>query len=104
MIVMNTETGAVEGSPEIGQGVDATTFFNGQGFASGSDGTLTVIEKDEGQWKVATVVQTPEGSRNLGVDPTTKQIYLPAADMEKDSSGKTALKPGTFRIIVVGHD
>jgi hypothetical protein len=49
-------------------------------------------------------VKTPEGSRTMGMDPATHQIYLPTAEFEAASSaGRPKAKPNSFMIVVVGR-
>src|SRR5690242_2807740 len=56
-----------------GAGYDAAS---GDAFASNADGTLTVIHQDgRDQYRVAETVMTPQGSRNMGLDPTTHRIF-----------------------------
>ena len=41
----------------------------------------------------------------MGLDPTTNKIYLPTADFEEAKPGAKRgppMKPGTFKILVVG--
>ncbi len=56
----------------IGAGVDGTgsDAASGNAFASNADGTLTVIHQDTpDQYHLAESVQTPQRSRNMGLDP-----------------------------------
>jgi DNA-binding beta-propeller fold protein YncE len=102
LVVMNANTGAVEGSLPIGAGVDATRFDAGQAFASVGDGTLTVASEKNGKWIVEQTVTTPKGARTMGLDPSTHRIYLPTAELEPATTGRPKPKPGTFMIVEVG--
>lgn len=103
MVVMNAEDGKVEASVPIGVGVDAIKFMAGQAFASCRDGSLTVAAKKAGKFEVSHVVKTPDGARTMGVDETSNLIYLPTAEFEPATTGRPKAKPGTFMIVVVGH-
>jgi DNA-binding beta-propeller fold protein YncE len=102
MIVMSTDDGKVEADLPIGVGVDATRAFNGQGFASCRDGSLTVIDERGGKFEVGQTVRTADGARTMGLDPMTRKIFLPTAEMLPAESGKRPqMKPGSFEIVVV---
>ena len=103
LVVMNTQTGAVEADLPIGTGVDATAFGDGEAFASTGDGNLTVAAEKSGKWQVVDTVKTATGARTMGLDATTHRIYLPAADLQAASpgGGRPRPVPGSFKIIVV---
>jgi DNA-binding beta-propeller fold protein YncE len=101
MIVMNTSDGKVESSLPIGAGVDATRVFRSQAFASCRDGSLAVVEEKAGKFELEQTVKTLEGARTMGLDPETREIFLPTAEMTTGANGRPAPKPGTFKIIVV---
>ena len=102
LIVMNTNDGKIISDLPIGAGVDATKFDGGQAFASCRDGSLAVAkETSPGKFEIVQTVKTPQGARTMGVDPTTHTIYLPTAEFETGPSGKPAIKPNTFMIVVV---
>jgi len=100
---MGADDGKVLADLAIGAGVDATKF-DGEAFASCSDGTLTVVrETAPGRFQIIQTVQTPRGARTMGIDPTTHTLYLPTAELEPSSEGQSRPrpKPGTFMIVVV---
>ena len=101
LVVMNTESGKVEGSLPIGAGVDATAFYDGRAFASCRDGSLTVAHFKNGSLESDQPVKTPEGARTLALDRTSHRIYLPTAEFEPATTGHPNAKPGTFMIVVV---
>lgn len=102
LVAMNIDTGKVESALPIGAGVDATAFFNGQVFASNGDGTLTVAGADGGAWRTQQTVKTTAGARTMTVDPQSRKIFLPAAEMDPASgTGRPRPKPNTFMIVVV---
>ncbi|MDQ2900531.1 MAG: YncE family protein [Acidobacteriota bacterium] len=104
LIVMSTRDGKVLADLPIGDHVDATKFDDGQVFASCGDGTLAVArEISPGKFEIVQTVKTPQGARTMGFDPTSKTIYLPTAEYAPRASGRPAMKPGTFMIVVVAR-
>jgi DNA-binding beta-propeller fold protein YncE len=103
MIVMSTEDGKVEAGLPIGAGVDATQVMGHESFASSRDGSLTVIAEKAGHFEVEEKVETADGARTMGLDPETRKIFLPTAQMTTGANGRSTMKPGTFEIIVVGQ-
>lgn len=107
MIVMSADTGKVLSDLPIGAGVDATKVDAGQAFASCRDGSLAVAsETSPGKFEIVQTVKTPIGARTMGVDSSTHKIYMPTAEFETPKPGATGrpvMKPGTFMIVVVGH-
>jgi hypothetical protein len=108
LIVMSTDDGKVVSDLPIGAGVDATKVDGGHAFASCRDGSLAVAsETSPGKFEIVQTVKTPQGARTMGVDPTTHTIYLPTAEFEEPKPGATgrpAMKPGTFMIVVVARN
>jgi DNA-binding beta-propeller fold protein YncE len=105
MIVMNADDGSILASLPIGAGVDATRF-DGEGFASCRDGTLTVVgETAPGKFAVLQSVATKPGARTMDVDLETRMIYLPTAEYGPPPAGggRPAVIPGTFMIVAVGR-
>ena len=103
VVVINTDTGAVEASLPIGAGVDATKFGAGQVFASTGDGSLTIAEKKDGQWTVVQTVKTRVGARTMGLDEAAGKAFLPTAELEMVPNGRPRPKPGSFMIVEVGR-
>jgi hypothetical protein len=107
LIIMSTDDGKVLSDLPIGESVDATKFHDGQAFASCRDATLTIAaETSPGKFEIAQTVKTATGARTMGLDPTTNMIYLPTAEFEAPKPGAKrgpAMKPGTFKILVVAH-
>jgi DNA-binding beta-propeller fold protein YncE len=92
----------------IGTGVDGAGFDPAFGnvFASNADGTLTVIHQDSpGQYHVADTVETPQGSRNMGLDPSTHRIYLASGKFgPPPAAGRRGpVLPGSFTLLVIEH-
>jgi hypothetical protein len=103
LIIMDADNGKVLADLPIGVGVDAVKF-DGDIFASCGDGTLTVVrESPPGKFQIVQTVQTPRGARTMGVDPASRTLYLPTAEMLPPAEGQTRPrpKPDTFMIVVV---
>lgn len=104
LVVMSTETGKVEAALPIGSGNDAAAFDQGEAFASCRDGSLAVVGEKNGQFEVEQTVKTADGARTMGIDPATRQIFLPTAEMQPATAGqRPQMKPGSFEIVVVGR-
>lgn len=107
MIVMSADDGKVIADLPIGAGVDATKVEAGQAFASCRDGSLAVVgETSPGKFAVVQTVKTPAGARTMGIDSSTRRIYLPTAEFEEPKPGATgrpSMKPGSFMIVVVAQ-
>jgi DNA-binding beta-propeller fold protein YncE len=103
MIVMSTEDGKVEAGLPIGAGVDATQVLGHESFASSRDGSLTVVGEKAGKFEVEQTVKTADGARTMGLDPATRKIFLPTAQMTTGANGRPTTKPGTFEVIIVGQ-
>ncbi|SEG15971.1 DNA-binding beta-propeller fold protein YncE [Bryocella elongata] len=101
LVVMSTVDGKIEGSVDIGAGVDATAYGKGEAFASCRDGSLTVAGDKGGSFAVIQTVQTAVGAKTLGIDAEAGKIYLPTTDYVTVANGKPAAKPEGFKIVVV---
>ena len=108
MAVSDYQKGSIVATLPIGMGVDGAGYDPGShdAFASNADGTLTVIHQDSpDRYHVAQTLQTPQGSRNMGVDPTTHRIFLASAMFQPAPAGggrgRPALVPGSFAVLVV---
>lgn len=107
LIVMSTDDGKVIADLPIGAGVDATKFDGQQAFASCRDGKLVIAgETASGKFEVQQTVATPVGARTMDIDPEAHKVYLATAEFEEQKPGATgrpAVKPGTFMIVVVAR-
>jgi DNA-binding beta-propeller fold protein YncE len=97
--------GKIVATAPIGMGVDGTAFddLSGDVFASGADGTLTVIHQDSpDKYHVVETIKTPEASRNICLDPTNHRLYIPAAEFAPAAANaRPSPAAGTFRILVI---
>jgi len=98
----------------IGMGVDGAAYDPARAdvFASNADGTLTVMHQDSAdKYHVVGNVQTPMGSRNMGLDQTMHRLYVaaatfapppaPPAGAPQGRGGRASVVPGTFKLLVI---
>ncbi|HVA71769.1 MAG TPA: hypothetical protein VNF02_01560 [Candidatus Limnocylindrales bacterium] len=110
MVIMNADTGKVITTLPIGAGVDATRFDPGtqDAFASTGSGTLTVIHEDSPtKFHVVEDVKTELGARTMALDPTTHEIFLVTAKLERipnppPHTRPFKMVPGTFHALMFG--
>src|ERR1700704_4429641 len=79
MAISDYAAGKLVTTVPIGTGVDGAGFdpASGNAFASNADGTLTVIHQDSpDQYHVIQTLETPQGSRNMGLDPSNHRVYV----------------------------
>jgi DNA-binding beta-propeller fold protein YncE len=110
MAISDYKAGKVIATLPIGTGVDGTAYdpATGDVFDAAADGTLTVIHQDEpDKYHVVETVQTSPASRNIGLDPTTHRLYLPAAKFGQPTApargGRSSgpMIAGSFVVLVV---
>ena len=107
MAISDYQAGRVVATVPIGTGVDGAGYdaASGDAFASNADGTFTVIHQDApDQYHVAETVQTPQGSRNMGLDPTNHRVFLVSAKFgpaPAGGRGRGPVLPGTFALMVI---
>ena len=105
---MTADSGKVVATPAIGEGVDATAYDPGTGFAlsSNGEGTVTVVKQDgPDKYTVLENVPTKSSARTMGLDLKTHNIVLPAAEFlpPKEGERRGAMKPGSFVLLVVAR-
>src|ERR1700720_2678604 len=107
MAVSDYQAGKVVATLPIGTGVDGAGFdaVSGNAFASNADGTLTVIHQDgPDQYHVTQNVQTPQGSRNMGLDSTNHRVFIVSATFgpaPAGGRGRGAVLPGSFTLMTI---
>ncbi len=88
-----------------GAGYDAAS---GNAFASNANGTLTVIHPDSpDQYHVVENVETPVGSRNMGLDPNNHRVFLASAKFGPAPArgrGRPPMLSGSFALLVIERD
>ena len=110
MAISDYQAGKIVATVPIGTGVDGAGFdaASGDAFASNADGTLTVIHQDSpDQYRVTENVQTPAGSRNMGLDPTNHRVFIVSAKFGPapvSGTGKAPVMPGSFTLMVIERD
>jgi DNA-binding beta-propeller fold protein YncE len=116
MAVVNSETGKVVATPEIGEGVDANAFDPGTQLAyssnGGGTGTITVVHEDDpDHYTVVQNVETQPRARTMTLDTKTHKLYTVTADFGP-AAAPTADQPrprpqmvkDSFRILVLASD
>ena len=109
MAVSDYKTGKMVATVPIGTGTDGAGYdaATGDAFASNADGTLTVIHQDTpDQYHVVETIQTPQGSRNMGLDPTNHRVFVVSAKFGPPPAGarRGPVLPGTFALMVIERE
>jgi DNA-binding beta-propeller fold protein YncE len=110
MAISDYQAGKVVATVPIGTGVDGAGFdpASGNAFASNADGTLTVIHQDSpDRYHVLETITTPQGSLNMGLDPTNHRIFLVSAKFGPPPAtgrGRPPVLSGTFTLNVIERD
>ncbi len=113
MAVVDTESGKVMATPEIGDGPDAADYDakHELAFSSNGEGTLTIVDAKGSDYKVLQTLPTQRGARTSSLDPVTGRVYLvtaefgaqPAAATPENPRRRPPIVPGSFTILVVGR-
>jgi DNA-binding beta-propeller fold protein YncE len=106
MAISDYQAGRVVTMLPIGMGVDGAGYdpASGNAFASNADGTLTVIHQDSAdKYRVAQTIETPKGSRNMGLDPMNHRLYVASATFgPAPAAGRRGpVIADTFAILVI---
>jgi len=111
MAVVDSNTGKVVATPEIGDGPDAAAFdpTTGNAFSSNGEGTLTVVHQDSpDSYSVIQNLETQKSARTMALDPKTGKIYVVAAEFgprptstPENPRPRPSIVPGSFVVIVV---
>jgi DNA-binding beta-propeller fold protein YncE len=113
MAISDYQAGKVVATVPIGAGVDGAGFdaASSDAFASNADGTLTVIHQDApDQYHVTGTVQTPQGARNMGLDPVNHRVFVVSAKFGPAPAGATGnrgrgpMVTGSFELMVIERD
>ncbi len=110
MAISDYQAGKVVATVPIGAGVDGVGFdaTSGDAFASNADGTLTVVHQDgPDQYHVAETLQTPQGARNMGLDPTNHRVFIVSAKFgpaPAGGRGRGPVLPGSFTLMVIERE
>jgi len=107
MAISDYQAGKLVTTVPIGTGVDGAGYdpTSADAFASNADGTLTVIHQDSpDRYSVTQILQTSQGSRNMGLDPTNHRIYVAAAKFgpaPANGRGRAPVLPDSFSLLVI---
>jgi DNA-binding beta-propeller fold protein YncE len=111
MAVLDASSGRVVTTVPIGQGVDGSGFDPATrlAFASGGDGTMTVVHEDSpDKFSVIATVPTQRGARTMALDTKTHRIYMstaqfgpPPAPTPERPNPRPPVVPGSFTILVL---
>ena len=107
MAISDYQAGKVVATVPIGKGVDGSAFdaASDNAFASNADGTLTVIHEDSpDKYHVIENVPTPQGARNMGLDPTNHRLFIVSAKFgpaPAGGKGRAQVLPGSFTLMVI---
>src|SRR5436305_220352 len=110
MAISDYQAGKVVATVPTGGGTDGAGFDaeSGDAFASNADGTLTVIHQDSpDQYHVIENIQTPPGSRNMGLDPTNHRLFVASAKfgpVPAGGSGRGPVLPGSFALMMTERE
>jgi DNA-binding beta-propeller fold protein YncE len=98
MAVVDTESGKVVATVDIGKGVDGCAFDPKLGLAvSANDGAVTAVhENSPAEFVGSQTLPTLKGGRTITVDPKTHRFYIPA--MLPAEGGNAA----QFGVVVLG--
>lgn len=113
MVFVDGNSGKVNGTVPIGQGVDANRFDPGTGlaFASCGDGTLTIAHEDApDKFSLVETITTQRGARTMALDESNHNFYLitaefgttPVATPENPRPRPTTV-PDTFTLLIYGR-
>lgn len=106
MAISDYQIGRVVTTVPIGTGVDGAGYdpASRNAFASNADGTLTVIHQDApDKYHVVQIIETPRGSRNMGLDPTNHRLYVASAKFGPVPAGgrRGPVIAGYFAMLVI---
>ena len=99
MVVLDSESGKVLGTADVGKGVDGVVFDRRLGGAlssNGKDGTVSVVkETSPGKFETVQTVKTIKGAKTIAMD-TQKHVAVLPCKVPDGKGGET------FGIVVVG--
>jgi YVTN family beta-propeller protein len=113
LAVVDSDTGAVVATPEIGEDPDGDAFDSSGGlvFTSNMVGTLTVLHEDSPDaYSLVQTVPTAFGARTIALDAKTGRVFLstgkfgePPPPTEDNPRPRRPGVPGSFEVLVVGR-
>lgn len=112
MVEVDTLSGKVTGTAEIGEGPDAAGFSpeHQLAFSSNGEGTFTVVDASHGSLKSIEQLPTQRGARTMAYDEKQDRAFVVTAEMgprtpptPQNPHGWPSIKPDTFTIVVIGR-
>jgi hypothetical protein len=112
MGVIDSKTGKVLATAEIGNGPDAAGWDakHKLAFASCGEGVLSVIDASAAGYPTIESLPTQRGARTMAYDSAADRIYLVSAEFgprpaptADNPHPRPALIPGSFIVLVVGR-
>jgi YVTN family beta-propeller protein len=108
LMVVDSKTGKIRQSVAIGDDCDGAFFDPGTGnvFASAGAGKLSIIHADKsGKYAVVQEIDTPPGSKTMGLDTVAHKAYLPSAKFTGDPTAhpRPSVVDGSIQVLVVGE-
>ncbi len=104
LLVVDYTNGDVINRLPIGDGCDGVAFDETYKyvFASCGTGILSIAEEDaRGRCKIIDNIKTKKSARTITNDPSTHEVFLPAAEFGKEIPGqRPPVIPGTFQVLV----
>jgi DNA-binding beta-propeller fold protein YncE len=105
LVVVNAENGKVVANQPIGERVDAAAFDpeTNNIFCSCGDGTVSVYHADgDDKYTLVETIKTKVGSKTMGLDRKTHQLFLPSADFKPAATARArpTMVPKTFAVLV----
>jgi YVTN family beta-propeller protein len=110
MNVVDANSGKVLATPPIGEGPDGAGYDPIQklAFSSNGEGTLTIVDASKDSYPVIQTLSTQKGARTMSVNSAGGRVYLTTAQFAPRSANaaphtRPAILPGTFTVLVTGH-
>ena len=108
LMVVDSNTGKVRQSVPIGDDCDGVYFDPSTGyvFASAGAGKLTVIHADSsGKYAVVQNLDTPPGSKTMGLDTAAHKVYLVSAKFAGNPTAtpRPAVVAGSIEVLVISQ-
>ncbi|WP_263357594.1 YncE family protein [Acidicapsa ligni] len=113
MAITDANTGKQLAAPSIGDGPDAAGYNpkSKLAFSSNGEGTLTIIDASNSNYRVLQNLTTQARARTMTIDTATGKVYVvtaqtgpaPAATAANPHP-RPAVIPGTFTVLVIGHE
>jgi YVTN family beta-propeller protein len=104
LVVIDTQSGKVVATPEIGEDPDAAVFDpkTQRIFVSNADATMTVLHEDSpDQYSLVQTIQTGTGAKTFAF--SEGKIYCAVAKFD-NGKPRPAVIPGSLEILIIGEN